>query len=163
MIDLDLELSPHVIVMQSILEKNFQGDQDEPNQNGVHEANGVLSGSKKTGESNSMPDYLNLEEGGNVPILVSKSLPKVHSNPEISPHIRPGLEASLVQHAVFDEYFYNVDLSRNVASKSKIQCDTNEEKDKLNLNSSLMLLGAPNESCIYRSMSVSATGNEQFQ
>lgn len=63
---------------------------------------------------------------------------------------RPGLEAPLVLHAAFDEYAYDLDLSRNVASKQVIRlpCDTQQQQH-------LTLLGAPDGENIYRSMPVS--------
>lgn len=128
----------------------------------------------KQEDENRIPSlgYLNLE-GDEAAAALAQSLPKVLSNPEISDHIRyydqnvikdspvrivngcyalfrPGLEPSMVQHAAFDEYAYDVDLSRNVASKQKI-CDN--AQDKLNVNS-LTLLGAPDQSNMYRSMPV---------
>ncbi|XP_021963759.1 tau-tubulin kinase homolog Asator isoform X2 [Folsomia candida] len=116
---------------------------------------GVLGGQEGTtqqqrgvcgGEQRSSLNYLNLEASTEESALVG-SLPKVHSNPEISEHIRPGLEAPLVLHAAFDEYAYDLDLSRNVASKQVIRlpCDTQQQQH-------LTLLGAPDGENIYRSM-----------
>lgn len=83
--------------------------------------------------------YLNLENGAG-PSMVEQTLPKVWSNPEISEHIRPGLEPPLIQQAAFDEYTYEVDVARNVASKTR----TNDQEKSGKANTDL-----------YRSMPVS--------
>lgn len=59
-----------------------------------------------------------------------------------------------MQHAAFDDYAYELDLSRNVASKQRI-CDKAGDGALQKLTPhSLTLLGAPEEGNIYRSMPV---------
>lgn len=46
-----------------------------------------------------------------------EGLPRTWSNPQLSPHIRPGLEPPRLQQATFDDCVYAMDIMRNVAVK----------------------------------------------
>ncbi|XP_014482904.1 PREDICTED: uncharacterized protein LOC106748669 isoform X2 [Dinoponera quadriceps] len=45
------------------------------------------------------------------------ALPRAWSVPALAPHVRPHLEAPLVQQAAFDDLLYEVDVMRNVATR----------------------------------------------
>ena len=49
------------------------------------------------------------------PTRLREGLPRTWSNPQLSPHIRPGLEPPRLQQAAFDDCVYAVDVMRNVA------------------------------------------------
>ena len=65
----------------------------------------------------------------------------------LNSYLRPGLEPPVVQKASFDEFTYDVDVSRNVAAKTRT-CD-NKDNNKLNVGAE-----DPNRN-MYRSMPVS--------
>ena len=48
---------------------------------------------------------------------IREGLPRTWSNPQLSPHIRPGLEPPRLQQATFDDCVYAMDIMRNVAVK----------------------------------------------
>lgn len=50
-------------------------------------------------------------------LLSREGLPRTWSNPQLSSHIRPGLEPPRLQQAAFDDCVYAVDVMRNVAVK----------------------------------------------
>jgi len=72
-------------------------------------------------------------------------LPRTWSNPQLSSHIRIGLEPPRLQQATFDDCFYSVDVMRNVAVKkqasddgatsggSLVKVDTDEVERKFSL------------------------------
>ncbi|XP_037079756.1 uncharacterized protein LOC119100747 [Pollicipes pollicipes] len=72
----------------------------------------------QVGAAQALPlEYLNLEIAA-VPVDRSRGegLPRSWSNPQLSPHIRAGLEPPLLQQATFDDVVYEVDVVRNVAA-----------------------------------------------
>jgi len=74
--------------------------------------------------SNRPPERLASREDDSSPINnkeVEPGLPRTWSNPQLSPHIRPGLEPPRLQQASFDDCVYAVDVMRNVAAKSPQQ------------------------------------------
>ncbi|XP_065343410.1 tau-tubulin kinase homolog Asator isoform X3 [Cloeon dipterum] len=58
------------------------------------------------------------------------ALPRAWSCPDIGPHIRPSLEAPLLQQAAFDEIVYQVDVMRNVACRRTVEERDEETKTK---------------------------------
>ncbi|KAF4520879.1 hypothetical protein B566_EDAN010294, partial [Ephemera danica] len=81
---------------------------------------------------NKVPDRskcLNIAGIEQFPELQS-ALPKAWSCPDLCPHIRPSLEAPLLQQAAFDEIVYQVDVMRNVASRRTIEEREAETKSK---------------------------------
>ncbi|KAJ9582731.1 hypothetical protein L9F63_022927, partial [Diploptera punctata] len=57
------------------------------------------------------------------------ALPRAWSLPQLAPHIRPWLEAPLLQQAAFDELVYEVDVMRNVAMR-RTQSEKEEAEQK---------------------------------
>ncbi|XP_059482107.1 uncharacterized protein LOC132200567 isoform X2 [Neocloeon triangulifer] len=58
------------------------------------------------------------------------ALPRAWSCPDIGPHIRPALEAPLLQQAAFDDLVYQVDVMRNVACRRTVDERDDETKAK---------------------------------
>lgn len=59
-----------------------------------------------------------------------EGLPRTWSNPQLSSHIRPGLEPPRLQQAAFDDCVYAVDMMRNVAVKQDAAPSTTKETDR---------------------------------
>lgn len=70
-------------------------------------------------------------EGANTmqALLNSEGLPRTWSNPQLSSHIRPGLEPPRLQQAAFDDCVYAVDMMRNVAVKQGAATPTSTTKE----------------------------------
>jgi hypothetical protein len=61
---------------------------------------------------------------------LQQALPRAWSCPDIGPHIRPSLEAPLLQQAAFDDLVYQVDVMRNVACRRTVDERDEETKAK---------------------------------